>query len=292
MISSSKLFKRTDNEINMTTQCAFSTDRPCDDDSSTLRDEEQETAPSPPGLDKNTLCSKDSEADSHDADTIFEAWEVISVRPTIELTTFKSILGVRVISTYKALKDGYTGVRAMPSYSQTELRHIVTTAENHWRGRYCGLGGFMKSGTYSQDLARRIFELPGCLPSKLGALLDCRYVSTNRNPHVRREWKIVMLEPVANVMTDGGQQSYRPGLRDGGCKKQGHPVQKWLVVLRGQETRVSEKAFQAFSTMSNPWLKVDERPHNIAGNVLEQPEVAAGQRVRLAVRGNPVEILD
>lgn len=185
---------------------------------------------------------------------------------------------MRIISTYKASKDGYTGVRAIPSYSQIELAHMVTEAENNWTTRYFGLSRLVKLETYGQGLAKRIFELPGCLPSKLGALLDCRYVATNRNPHIRREWKIVMLESIPNVMTERGQLPYDPGFRNRSCTKQRYPVQKWLVVLCGQETRVSDKAFQAFNTMSNPWLKVDERPHDVVRNTSESSEVAACQR--------------
>ncbi|KAI1347854.1 hypothetical protein F5Y01DRAFT_294113 [Xylaria sp. FL0043] len=167
------------------------------------------------------------------------------------------------VSTYKVLKDGYTGVRAIPSYSQVELAHAVAAAENEWSS---GLGRLMKQDTYSQDLAKRIFQLPANLPSKLGALLDCRFVATNKNPHVRREWKIVMLKPIVEVMTDDGRQSSTSGLWSKGIRRQSNAVQKWLVILRGQGTKVSEKGFQTFNTMSNPWFEVDERRHDEVGS--------------------------
>ncbi|KAI0508945.1 hypothetical protein F5B22DRAFT_374645 [Xylaria bambusicola] len=271
-------YKATGTANNTVLPQAVSTRCPREDDASTLQNDDQEADLNAVAMEKKTAHSANSRINSRISMIVFEAWEVISVRPTIELTAFKRILGMKFVSSYKTMKDGYTGVRAMPSYSQVELAHMVATAEDDWTARYCGLGRFVNSDTYGQDLAKRIFELPGCLPSKLGALLDCRYVATNRNPHVRREWKIVLLEPIANALTDDGQQPCNHGSRKKGCSEQKYPVQKWLVVLRGRDARVSERAFQAFNTMSNPWFKVDERPHSGIGNTTEQHKESGGQQ--------------
>lgn len=151
------------------------------------------------------------------------------------------------------MKDGYAGVRPVRSYSQFELAHMVETAEIEWTARKSGLRRLMKQETYSQDLAKRVVNLPTCLPAKLGALLDCRFVATNKNPHVRREWKIVMLEQIDGVMTEEGQRGHKRNNR------QGEPVRKWLVILRGRNTKVSEDGFGSFDSSSNPWRQVDER---------------------------------
>lgn len=177
------------------------------------------------------------------------------MRPTTERTSFKRILGVNIASTYKVLKDQYTGVRAIPSYSQEELAHMVAAAKNEWNSKRAGLALFTKQETYSQNLARRIFELPACLPSKIGALLDCRFVATNKNPCIRRDWKVVMLKTMVGFMTDDEQQVHNGGPWG---KRHDEPIQKWLIIIRGQETRCSDKGFATFSTMTNPWLKVDE----------------------------------
>lgn len=182
------------------------------------------------------------------------------MRPTRELTSQKRILGMNMISTYKVTTDGYTGVRAIPSLSQAELGHMVATAQRDWAAPTLGIKRFFKKQeTYGQNLAKRILELPASLPSKLGALLDCRFVATNKNPCVRREWKIVMLTPIAGALTDEGVAANSGKLRNKCGREQSEPVQKWLVIIRGQETRFNEKGFAAFGTNSNPWAKIDER---------------------------------
>ncbi|RYC65695.1 hypothetical protein CHU98_g528 [Xylaria longipes] len=216
-----------------------------EDDASTLMNGESDAS----------LNKQDYWSNFHNTSTVFESWEMISVRPTTELTSFKRILGVNFASTFKVLNDRYTGVRAIPSYSQSELAHMVAAAESEWTSKKNGLTLFTKQETYSQNLARRIFKLPACLPAKLGALLDCRFVATNKNPYIRRDWKVVIVEPMVGFMTDEGQHRHNAGL----CgRRQREPIQKWLVIIRGQDTRFSEKGFATFNTMTNPWLEVDE----------------------------------
>ncbi|KAI3328539.1 hypothetical protein F4824DRAFT_483259 [Ustulina deusta] len=270
MAPSSKNIKQTSTETGAKSAQAIAVDRSREDDASTLRNDEQETSLKTPTVDNKPLCWKDFQVDSCDTATVFEGWEIISVRPTIELTALKRIVGVNILSTYRVLKDGYTGVRAIPSYSQVELAHAVATAQREWTSRKFGLMGLIKQDTYGQNLARRIFELPACLPSKLGALLDCRFVATNKNPHIRREWKIVLLKPIVEVMADEEQQPHNLARWNRGSRRQNDPVQKWLVILRGQDTKVSERGFRTFNTMSNPWLKVDERPQDSGGNTSGQ----------------------
>ncbi|KAF2971341.1 hypothetical protein GQX73_g2208 [Xylaria multiplex] len=259
---------QTGTEINTKITQAPRANRYCDDDLSTIGNDEIDVKLNSPTVDKRNLCWCNRSGGTHNTSTIFEPWEVISVRPTTELTSFKSICGVNLVSTYKVMKDGYTGVRAITSYSQVELAHAVDAAEQEYDSQGSILTRLMRRDTYGQNLARRIFELPACLPSKLGALLDCRFVATNKNPRIRREWKIVMLKPIPEVLTDEGQQSNDGGLWNRGSRKQRDPVQKWLVILRGQDTRVSKKCFQNFNTMSNPWLEVDEGPQN---DIADQP---------------------
>ncbi|KAI0407427.1 hypothetical protein F4802DRAFT_553670 [Xylaria palmicola] len=235
------------------------TDEVREDDASTLMEDELEMSPSAPIMDERRPCWRTLEVDSHDTSTVFESWEMISVRPTAELTSFKRVFGVNVLSSYKVLKDGYTGVRAIPAYSQADLAHMVASAESEWAAQQCRLARLIKQDTYSQELARRVAELPACLPSKLGALLDCRFVATNRSPCARREWKVVLLRPIVEFMTNVGLDTGNRGVWSWSNSRQNEPIQKWLVILRGQTTRVSERGFATFSTTSNPWIRVDER---------------------------------
>ncbi|KAI0858184.1 hypothetical protein F4860DRAFT_505513 [Xylaria cubensis] len=238
-------------------------DRGREDDASTLMEDELDAS-------RNTqFCWSNFQFDGHNTSTVFECWEMILVQPTTELTSFKQILGVKIASTYKVLKDRYTGVRAIPSYSQEELSRKVATSESEWALKKPHRVLFAKQETYSENLARRIFKLPACLPSKLGALLDCRFVATNKNPCIRRDWKVVMLEEIVGFMTDEGQQV--PNGRQWG-KRQFQPIRKWLVIIRGQDTRFSEKGFATFNTMTNPWFKVDEGLQEDGRNATQQHE--------------------
>ncbi|KAI0115558.1 hypothetical protein GGR51DRAFT_576607 [Nemania sp. FL0031] len=237
----------------------YESEKICDDDTSTLGSDELEASSNTPPIVNKTCPWNYLHVDSYHTSTVYESWEVISVRPTIDITALTRILGVSVITTHKVTADGYTGVRAVPSYTQAELAIMVANAERKWAGRKLGLARFMDRETYGQNLAKRIFELPACLSSKLGALLDCRFVATNKNPHVRREWKIVMLTPIDGALTDEGPRRRSRGLLGKANKGQTEPVQKWLAIIRGQDTRFNERGFAAFSTASNPWFKVDEK---------------------------------
>ncbi|KAI8625523.1 hypothetical protein F5Y19DRAFT_466986 [Xylariaceae sp. FL1651] len=232
--------------------------RPREDDASTLNSELSEPSVDARIVDKNHLGWDNLRVSSPDTHTVLEAWEMILVGQTTEVASARYILGMNVASVYRVLKDGYVGVRAVPSYSQSELANMIAAAESEWNTQRSGFLPFVKRDTYCQHLAKRIFRLPGCLPSKLGALLDCRFMATNKSPYVRREWTIAMLKPINEVMTEEGRRRKGLGLwsrRNGGRED---PVRKWLIVLRGQETRTSEQGFAAFDTLSNPWLRVDE----------------------------------
>ncbi|KAI0465938.1 hypothetical protein F4859DRAFT_499267, partial [Xylaria cf. heliscus] len=236
-------------------------DRVREDDASTLMDDEPDASP-------NTQRRwSNFQVDNHNTSTVFECWEMISVGPTTELTSYKRMFGMNIASTYTVLKDRYTGVRAIPSYSQQELEHMAAADEREWNSKRNSLAFWMKRETYTQNLARRIFELPTCLPSKLGALLDCRFVATNKNPCIRRDWKVVMLKPIVGFMTDEEQQIHN-GPSWG--RSRSEPIQKWLVIIRGQDTRFNEKGFATFNTTTNPWLKVDEGLQNGARATSDQ----------------------
>ncbi|KAI1176083.1 hypothetical protein F4777DRAFT_285914 [Nemania sp. FL0916] len=211
--------------------------------------------------DTSTLSSDTSLCCScpHNPSTVLEQWEFIFVRPTLELTGIKRLLGLNIVSTYQVGKDTYTGVRAIPSYSQEELANTVATAESEWTARRSVFGRFMKQKTYSEDLAKRIFKLPANLPSKVGALLDCRFVATNKNPYIRREWKVVVLKPIAGFMTDG-MQGYSQKKFGKQGRQPNSPVQKWVVIIRGsQDSSARNGGLANFTTMSNPWSKVDQQ---------------------------------
>ncbi|KAI1814948.1 hypothetical protein GGS20DRAFT_545978 [Poronia punctata] len=229
-----------------------------DDDTVTLRDEEVDQNTGKPNLYTKRYPFPQKHTSvlaSLTTPTVLEAWEMISVRPTHELASLKRVFGLTVSSTYKVAKDRYTGVRPIPTYTQAELARMVY------------------SKSRNQDLSRRIFELPGVLPAKLGALVDSRFVASNKTPHFRREWKIVMLEPVKAVLADESNNKNNNNNNNdddkgktwcwwgGNRREQRDPVQKWIVVLRGHTTAASELGFRHFNTLSNPWAHLDLKIH-------------------------------
>ncbi|KAI1115541.1 hypothetical protein F5Y14DRAFT_410255 [Nemania sp. NC0429] len=223
------------------------------DDTPTLRNDKLGEDSSSFTEDKRSCCFDYLQTGEQDTSTVLECWEIILVRPTIDLASIKRVFGMNIISNYTVLKDGYAGVRSVPTYSQAELAQIVQNAETEWTARKYGLARLVNRETYSQNLAKRAFDLPACIPSKLGALLDCRFVATNKNPHVRREWKVVWLEQVEAALADEGPRGGTRQNRETGT------VRKWRVILRGRETKVSEDGFAPFNQASNPWRQVDER---------------------------------
>lgn len=195
---------------------------------------------------------------------------MLSVRPSNELRSKTRFLGVDVKSTYVVARDGYTGVRAVPYYTQEELAQLATTAQeayNSGRSKYwCTKIKHRRS--YAQDLSARLFALPGSLSNRLGALLDTRHSATNKSQYARREWKVVYIKLVENPIAGEAAATQDPSKHrhQNPEKKNDAAMQKWLLIVRGQVTRTSEDGFVAFDTSSNPWLKTDERVRQEKGD--------------------------
>ncbi|KAI0020337.1 hypothetical protein F4780DRAFT_380010 [Xylariomycetidae sp. FL0641] len=247
------------------------------DDHSTINDADSDTYSTTTIPDRNVLGWKNLRVRGPSTTTIYEAWEVIHVRPTLELRSLTQLLGVLPLRReYAAARDGYAGVRAAPAYTQGELAALAAPPR-----RFGGGTSYARD-----DLARRVAALPGCLPAKLGALLDARFVATNKCAHARREWRVVALRRVGGCLTDddeagsggGGGRRRRwwwlrcPWAGGGGGARDDDPVRKWLVVLRGQEVRTSREGFEAFDTFANPWLKVDRRLEEMGRRREEEEE--------------------
>lgn len=191
---------------------------------------------------------------------------MLLVNPSSELRSKTRVFGIDVKNTYAIAKDGYTGVRAVPYYKQDELAHMVASAHKAYDASHSTklCPKIKKRRSYAQDLSERLFALPGSLANKLGALLDTRHSATNKSPYTRREWKVVFMKPmetpIAGEVTQNNAQSPSIDTHQSHTKKVS-PMQKWLLIVRGQVTQTSEDGFVAFDTASNPWLRVDERLH-------------------------------
>ena len=115
--------------------------------------------------------------------------------------------------------------------------------------------------SYTDDLTTRLFTLPGCLANRLGALLDTRYSATNKSQFARREWKVVLMKPLENVMSGhvALDQSRAFGFLSRRRAYEDDPVRRWFVVIQGLVTITSKDGFVAYDTASNPWLAVDKQ---------------------------------
>ncbi|KAK7745195.1 hypothetical protein SLS62_009908 [Diatrype stigma] len=191
---------------------------------------------------------------------------MLLVNSSSELRSKTRFLGIDVKKTFVIAKDGYTGVRAVPYYTQEELANMVASAQKaHDASHSTKLcPSARKRRSYAQDLAERLFALPGALANKLGALLDTRHSATNKSQYTRREWKVVFMKPIENPIAGEVTRNNVPSLSyhtHQSHTKKGSTMQKWLLIVRGQVTQTSEDGFVAFDTASNPWLRVDERLH-------------------------------
>lgn len=185
------------------------------------------------------------------------------MKPSNELRSKTQFLGIDVKSTYVVAKDGHTGVRAVPYYTQEKLAHMVAEAQeaydNNRSKDWCPKLRSRRS--YVQDLTRRLFSLPGSLSTRLGALLDTRQSATNKSQYTRREWKVVFMEFIENPIAGETTRNHHETSKHQHQSQKNDPMQKCLIIIRGQTTQTSEDGFVAFDTSSNPWRKTDERVH-------------------------------
>ncbi|RYP22039.1 hypothetical protein DL765_001945 [Monosporascus sp. GIB2] len=251
---------------NSSSQARVRSSPPSEDDTSTAADDTSDTSSVLSAPDTNNLGWKIFRVPNSATDTVYEAWEMLSVTPTNELRSKTKFLGFDLKANYAVARDGYTGVRAVPYYNQEELAGMVTAAQEAYstgRSRR-GLLQIWKRRSYMEDLTARLFSLPDSLPNRLGALLDTRYAATNKSPYTRREWKVVFMKRIESaIAADPSHDRSKPAAWYSARKRSQErgPIQKWFIVIRGQVTQTSESGFVAFDTATNPWLKADRQIH-------------------------------
>ncbi|RYP77432.1 hypothetical protein DL771_001227 [Monosporascus sp. 5C6A] len=251
---------------NSSSQARARPSSPSEDDTSTAADDTSDTSSILSVPDTNNLGWNIFRVPNSATDTVYEAWEILSVTPTNELRSKTKFLGLDLKANYAVARDGYTGVRAVPYYKQEELAGMVTAAQEAYStGRSKrGLLQIWKRRSYMEDLTARLFSLPGSLPNRLGALLDTRYAATNKSQYARREWKVVFMKRIESaIAADPSHNRSKTPAWYSVCKhnRERGPIQKWLLVIRGQVTQTSESGFVAFDTATNPWLKTDQQTH-------------------------------
>ncbi|KAH9909701.1 hypothetical protein F4778DRAFT_712307 [Xylariomycetidae sp. FL2044] len=233
-----------------------------EDSASTVGDSLSDVSEFVPPPDKNEFGWDNFRVLDQNTKAVYEAWDITSLRPTLETSSSTiRILGLNVRTCYTVRKRAFRFIRPVPYYSQHELEQMILAEQTAFDASRSKFARLTRKSSYAEDLAARVFELPCHIVHQVGNILEDRFTASNiKNPFARREWKVVALKRTENVMCDAPppKTKRRMFLRRELVREE-HPVQKWLLIIRGQETMTSDEGFKASDLRSNPWLKVDEK---------------------------------
>ncbi|KAI1342263.1 hypothetical protein F5Y15DRAFT_374704 [Xylariaceae sp. FL0016] len=186
--------------------------------------------------------------------TVYEAWEVISTKDTVEPDGFISFCGIRFLERTTSRDDGYVDLNPLPRYEQSELVDILAKL----RGEFSP-GGKRAVRSYDQDLANRLSSLTELSYDKIKQLIDDKVRSTNGDLHHKREWRVVALQAGEYQMTDALPERRRKGLFR---RRPKAPFsERYFFVLRGEEvmSKPKEGPLKKFTRHSNPWRRIDRQ---------------------------------
>ncbi|KAM7199147.1 hypothetical protein V8F33_004622 [Rhypophila sp. PSN 637] len=121
---------------------------------------------------------------------------------------------------------------------------------------------------YATDLERRLRKLDWVVQDEIYDLINDR-IQSSSNAFRRRDWKLVMLNPVPGgeiTEAPAGTQQRPRGLlrrfllfRTKLRKVPKAPVTEYRLILRGTETKVNDKGWAYHNRYSRPWRDVDEK---------------------------------
>ncbi|KAI0180078.1 hypothetical protein GGR52DRAFT_568836 [Hypoxylon sp. FL1284] len=196
-------------------------------------------------------------AEDEASKTVYEAWEITYSDDTTDWDSWHVFCGLRFNIKWKSLNDGFIDISPVTCYEQEALadlhedRMLAYEDEAKAKGRWRG-----KGKSYDQDMANRVFDLDPDIYKRLQHLVDDRTKATNKTPYHRREWRVVVFDEGEFQMTDALPERRKSLFRRRRPKPQ---VQRWLVVLRGEEVRSTKDkdGWRLFSRLSNPWWRID-----------------------------------
>jgi hypothetical protein len=184
--------------------------------------------------------------------TVYEAWDMVASCDTHGSHTWKRILGIRFGTVWESMKDGDLHMAPLLAFEQDELAERVAGVVRSFdeqRGK--GRGAKM---SYDQDLANRAYRLPDDAYNMLQRLLNKKEYETNKNPHHQRQWRVVLMEERSLGVTEMAPQRKRRVLLR---RKEKPLVERWLIVIKGEESKHSKDGWAGHERWTNPWRRVD-----------------------------------
>ncbi|KAI0431465.1 hypothetical protein F5Y09DRAFT_304603 [Xylaria sp. FL1042] len=193
--------------------------------------------------------------DNERVTTVYEAWELSLIKATYALDSWKSIFGIKLSTTWVYRNDGGVLNNPIVSFGQGELADMHEDAVREFKHKR-GTDQWM---AYEQDLANRAYDLPEGVYDRLQQIIEDKTMSTNRNPHRKREWRVVVLQPGEFQMTQLLPERKRTSIFS--WKKKPAVTPTWFVVIRGEEVKSTkeESGWKTYTRFSNPWWRFDLR---------------------------------
>jgi hypothetical protein len=172
------------------------------------------------------------------------------------LFTWKTFMGIRFGTQWESMCDGYVQLNGLLAFEQGELADKVNSASQEHEAKRLKDGG-KKSKSYDQDLANRAHKLPADVYNQLHRLIDKKTYETNKNPHRQRTWNLVLLQKELLPMTALAPERKMKGIFR--RTKERAAVDRWFVVIKGEETKFSKEGWKKHDRYTNPWSNVDRR---------------------------------
>ncbi|KAI0911888.1 hypothetical protein F4823DRAFT_255092 [Ustulina deusta] len=193
--------------------------------------------------------------DNERTTTAYEAWELVSLEDRITCRSWRSFCGINFGMRWVNQNDGCVLTNAVVSFDQGELADMHEDAIRGYKHKR----GASQEKAYEQDLANRAYNLPDEIYDKIQLLIGDKTIVTNRNPHRKREWHVVVLRPGEFRMTELLPERKRKNIFS--RKRQPPAVRTWFVVLRGQEVKSTKEdgGWRAHHRFSNPWWRFDKQ---------------------------------
>ncbi|KAI0971869.1 hypothetical protein F4678DRAFT_461236 [Xylaria arbuscula] len=193
--------------------------------------------------------------DNERTTTAYEAWEISVVEDRRSRSSWKSLFGIK-FGTEWVIQD-FGLISAIPDiyFGQGELADMYEDAIRSYKHKL----GTSQEMAYEQNLANRVYDLPRNVYGKVQQLIEDKRAVTNWNPHRKREWHVVVLQPGGFQVTKVPPEFKRTSIFP---RKRSPPVTRtWFVVLQGQEVKSNKEdgGWKTFSPTSNPWWRLDKR---------------------------------
>lgn len=170
--------------------------------------------------------------------------------------TWKRFMGIRFGMQWESQCDGYVQVNSLLAFEQGELADMVNSAARNHGAKQLKDGG-KKFRSYDQDLANRAYKLPADVYNQIQRLIDRKAYETNKNPHRQRTWTLVLLREEDLPITALAPERKKKGIFRRRMERPA--VDRWFVVIKGEETKFSKEGWKKHDRYTNPWIKVDKR---------------------------------